>query len=63
MPNFRLPGDTSASHRYFAEDLTEPFELASDGTMVVPTGPGIGVDPIPERLEQTTLRVETVGKE
>jgi O-succinylbenzoate synthase len=63
MSNFRFPGDTSASRRYFAEDLTEPFELAPDGTMAVPTGPGIGVDPLPERLEETTLRAETVGKE
>ena len=29
--------------RYFAEDLTEPFVLAPDGTMAVPDGPGIGV--------------------
>ncbi|HET9673037.1 MAG TPA: o-succinylbenzoate synthase [Actinomycetota bacterium] len=51
MPGFTLPGDTSASSRYFAEDLTEPFELAADGTMGVPTGPGIGVAPLPDRLE------------
>jgi O-succinylbenzoate synthase len=52
MPGFTLPGDTSASSRYFAEDLTEPFELASDGTMAVPSGPGIGVTPIPDLLEE-----------
>lgn len=63
MPNFRLPGDTSASRRYFLEDLTEPFELDPDGTMAVPAAPGIGVDPIPARLEATTLRIERVGKE
>jgi O-succinylbenzoate synthase len=63
MPNFRLPGDTSASRRYFAEDLTEPFELAPDGTMAVPDEPGIGVDPIPERLEAATRRVERLDKE
>jgi o-succinylbenzoate synthase len=63
MPNFRLPGDTSASRRYFDEDLTEPFELSPDGTMPVPTGPGIGVDPAPERLEAATLRTERLGKE
>ncbi len=40
MPNFRLPGDTSASRRYFAEDLTEPWEMAPDGTMAVPAGAG-----------------------
>jgi o-succinylbenzoate synthase len=56
MPNFTLPGDTSASSRYFPEDLTEPFELASDGTMEVPRGPGIGISPVGERLEACTLR-------
>jgi O-succinylbenzoate synthase len=42
LPGFTLPGDTSASDRYFAEDLTEPFVLV-DGQLVVPTGPGSGV--------------------
>jgi O-succinylbenzoate synthase len=58
MANFRLPGDTSGSARYFTEDITEPFVLAPDGTMAVPDAPGIGVDPLPERLEATTLRTE-----
>jgi O-succinylbenzoate synthase len=43
MANFTLPGDTSGSSRYFAEDLTEPFELV-DGRLAVPTGPGSGVE-------------------
>jgi O-succinylbenzoate synthase len=42
MPGFTLPGDTSASDRYFAEDLTEPFVLV-DGRLRVPTGAGSGV--------------------
>jgi O-succinylbenzoate synthase len=63
MPNFRLPGDTSASRRYFHEDLTDPFELAPDGTMAVPDGPGIGVEPHPARLEESTLRTERIEKE
>jgi O-succinylbenzoate synthase len=58
MPGFTLPGDTSASRRYFEEDLTEPFELAPDGTMAVPTGPGIGVAPLPERLRECVVRRE-----
>jgi o-succinylbenzoate synthase len=60
LPGFTLPGDTSASARYFWEDLTEPFEMATDGTMEVPTGPGIGVVPRPERLEACTLRTEVI---
>lgn len=65
MPGFTLPGDTSASRRYFEEDLTEPFELAPDGTMGVPTGPGIGVVPVPERLRACVVRRELLrgGKE
>jgi len=48
LPGFTLPGDTSASDRYFAEDLTEPFVLR-DGRLAVPTGPGSGVT-VPEEL-------------
>jgi o-succinylbenzoate synthase len=62
MPGFTLPGDTSASARYFHDDLTEPFTMGTEGTMAVPTGPGIGVDPRPERLEACTLRVEVLKR-
>jgi o-succinylbenzoate synthase len=51
-----MPGDTSASERYFHHDLTEPFVIAPDGTMAVPQGPGIGVEPDPERLRACTIR-------
>ena len=43
LENFTLPGDTSASDRYFAEDLTEPFVL-DNGQLRVPAGAGSGVD-------------------
>jgi O-succinylbenzoate synthase len=47
LPGFTLPGDTSASDRYFAEDLVEePFVLGQGkhrGQLRVPTGPGTGV--------------------
>jgi O-succinylbenzoate synthase len=44
LPNFRLPGDISASDRYFQEDIVHPaFLLNPDGTMDVPSGAGIGV--------------------
>lgn len=57
LPNFRLPGDLSASDRYYAEDLIEqPFVLNSDSTLTVPTGPGIGVDLRWDRLRRATLR-------
>ena len=44
LPNFRVPGDVSASARYFeTEIIGEPFTVDPDGTMKVPTKPGIGV--------------------
>ena len=49
LPNFTLPADLSASERYYAEDLTEPFVL-EDGCLRVPDGPGIGVSPRPDVL-------------
>ncbi len=60
LPGFTLPGDTSASARYFTDDLTPPFEMAADGTMAVPTGAGIGVEPRADRLKVCTVRVETL---
>ncbi|GAB3857894.1 o-succinylbenzoate synthase [Nocardioides maradonensis] len=54
LPNFQLPGDTSASDRYYATDLTEPFVL-DDGHLAVPTGPGIGVTPLPDVLDAVTV--------
>ena len=59
LPNFTLPGDISASKRYYREDIVEPaFEVAPDGTMAVPTGPGIGVEVVADRLEKVTVRRE-----
>ena len=59
MPGFTLPGDTSASARYFARDVTEPFVLR-EGGIDVPQGPGIGVRPIPEVLDAITERSDMV---
>ena len=57
LPNFSLPGDIAASKRYYAPDLIEPaIEVAADGTIAVPDGPGIGVTIVPERIERATLR-------
>jgi O-succinylbenzoate synthase len=58
LPGFTLPGDTSASGRYYEEDLTEPFVL-KDGRLAVPDGPGLGVTPLPEVLARVTTAVET----
>ncbi|HZY75263.1 MAG TPA: o-succinylbenzoate synthase [Jatrophihabitantaceae bacterium] len=57
LPGFTLPGDTSASDRYYRTDITAPFVLA-EGYLDVPTAPGIGVDPIPEQLDAVTTSTE-----
>jgi len=57
LPNFTLPGDTSASDRYYHTDITRPFTL-DDGYVRVPTGAGIGVDPDPEALAAATTGTE-----
>jgi O-succinylbenzoate synthase len=54
MDNFLLPGDTSASSRYFREDITEPFVL-HDGLLDVPTGPGLGIEVSEELLKVFAL--------
>jgi O-succinylbenzoate synthase len=57
LPNFMLPGDISASARYYREDIAAPdFRLNDDSTLSVPAGPGLGVRVIPERLAAVRLR-------
>jgi O-succinylbenzoate synthase len=57
LPNFTLPGDIAASKRYFVPDLIEPgIEVDRDGTIPVPTGPGIGVNIVEERVQAATER-------
>ncbi|MFN2289677.1 MAG: o-succinylbenzoate synthase [Anaerolineae bacterium] len=57
LPGFSLPGDISASARYFHEDIVDPpFVLNDDGTMTVPQGPGIGVSVALDRLHAVTER-------
>jgi O-succinylbenzoate synthase len=53
LPNFRLPGDTSASDRYWRQDITAPFRLI-DGHLTVPAGPGLGVTPDLDVLAEVT---------
>ncbi|MFW5947251.1 MAG: o-succinylbenzoate synthase [Gemmatimonadota bacterium] len=57
LPNMRLPGDTSASDRYWERDVVDPpFRLNPDGTVDVPAGPGIGVE-----LDEAFLASVTVA--
>jgi len=59
LPGFTLPGDISASDRFYELDITEPFVL-DDGRIDVPTGPGLGVAPIQTILEQFTVATEWI---
>jgi len=60
MPNFTLPGDTSASGRYYHRDITAPFDL-HDGRLDVPAGPGLGVEVDVEFLDSITHWKQTIG--
>ncbi|MFE4494931.1 o-succinylbenzoate synthase [Streptomyces niveus] len=62
LPNFTLPGDISASDRYYATDITEPFVLR-DGHLAVPSGPGLGVAPLPAVLAEVTTAVSELRRE
>jgi o-succinylbenzoate synthase len=55
LANFRKPGDTSSASRYFARDIIREKLEATDGTMPVPDGPGIGVSPDWDFLDSMTL--------
>jgi O-succinylbenzoate synthase len=59
LPGFTLPGDTSASSRYFKQDVTTPFVM-DDGYLTVPTGPGIGVEPDSDFLDEITTAKEII---
>jgi O-succinylbenzoate synthase len=59
LPNFQFPNDLSASRRYYQEDVIDPFiELSGPGTIRVPDGPGIGVNPVEARIALASLRRE-----
>lgn len=51
LPGFTLPGDTSGSDKYWIEDLIEPPIVVENGLAAVPTGPGLGVNLMMDRVE------------
>ena len=60
LPNFVLPGDVSASRRYWTQDVIAPeVEVSPQGTIRVPQGAGLGYEINRERIEQLTVRQET----
>jgi o-succinylbenzoate synthase len=61
LPGFTLPGDISASARYWAEDIIEPaVTVSSAGTIAPPDQPGIGFAVNRARIDQLTVRMETL---
>jgi O-succinylbenzoate synthase len=58
LPNFVLPGDISASDRYYARDITnERFALNSDSTIDVPRGAGLGMT-----IDKNALKSFTINR-
>jgi O-succinylbenzoate synthase len=62
LPGFTLPGDISASDRYYRRDITEPFVLR-EGRLRVPTGPGLGVEVDEDVLRGVTTSVDVVDQQ
>jgi O-succinylbenzoate synthase len=61
LPGFVLPGDVSASERYWDEDIIEPpVTVSRQGTIKAPSAPGIGFEVNEARIEALTVRRETV---
>jgi O-succinylbenzoate synthase len=60
LDNFRLPGDVSASKRYWKEDIIEPeVEVRADGMIVVSEAPGTGYQVREDLVRKFTVREET----
>ncbi len=59
LPGFTLPGDISGSDRFYSEDITEPV-LMADGSVAVPTEPGVGRTPVPTVLRRYTVGTRTI---
>src|SRR5882724_2149903 len=59
LPGFTLPGDVSASSRYWEEDIIDPpVTVTARGTIVAPEKPGLGFDINQTRIESLTIRKE-----
>ena len=57
LEGFTLPGDVSASKRYWHEDIIEPaVEVTTRGTIIAPEGPGIGFEVKRDRIDKATAK-------
>src|SRR6478736_10319756 len=61
LPNFSLPGDVSASARYWSQDIIEPeVTVSKKGEIVVPTSVGSGFEVLRDRIEKLTVRRQSL---
>jgi len=60
LPGFTLPGDISASDRFYRRDITEPVRMV-DGWIEVPDRPGLGAEPLEDVLAEVTEDVEVLS--
>ena len=61
LEGFTLPGDVSASARYWAEDIIDPpVTVTARGTIFAPEKPGLGFDINRDRIDSLTIRKETI---
>ena len=64
LENFCLPGDVSASNRYWKEDIVEPeVEVSAQGMIAIRDTPGTGYRVLDDRIERLTVRKETIQAE
>lgn len=62
LAGFLLPGDVSASNRYWHQDIVEPeVTVTSRGTIIVPTSPGLGYQVNEKRIEELTQRKQFIS--
>lgn len=61
LEGFTLPGDVSASKRYWHEDIIEPeVTVSASGTIAAPEGPGIGFDVRKDRIDKIAVRAKLI---
>jgi O-succinylbenzoate synthase len=61
LENFRLPGDVSASKRYWKEDIIDPeVEVSPDGMIAISDQPGTSYRVKPDLIDKLTVRKETL---
>jgi o-succinylbenzoate synthase len=61
LPGFTLPGDVSASERYWDEDIIDPpVTVTTKGTIIPPSGAGIGFSVKWKRIDALTVRSMTI---